>query len=357
MVLDVDSTLIQDEVIELLAEEAGCDDEVRAITQPAMAGELDFDEALRASGCACWTASTSRRSSGPGSGCDSPPGPGPSSARSSASGTRSGSSRAASPTSPTTSRTELELDHAVANELEIRDGRLTGEVVGAVVDRARKAELLAEFAAAEGIPLSQTVAVGDGANDLDMLAAAGLGMAFNAKPVVQEAADTTVNVPYLDAVLFVLGVTRDEVERRTPRLETLGDRAQAASDRRALDHRDQPVEVAVTHDEHAIGDPAARADVELIERHGLDALQVLRHGHHRDRASSRRPRDGCMRATGLSRPITTPPHRPLGPGEGLAVDAVLGETGRDVLDQHQQLEQPADAGVAQCTLSAPASTC
>jgi phosphoserine phosphatase len=81
------------------------------------------------------------------------------------------------------------------------------------VDRRRKAELLAEFAAADGIPLSQVVAVGDGANDLDMLSTAGLGIAFNAKPVVQEAADTTVNVPYLDAILFVLGVTRDEVER------------------------------------------------------------------------------------------------------------------------------------------------
>jgi phosphoserine phosphatase len=108
---------------------------------------------------------------------------------------------------------DLELDHAVANRLELVDGRLTGEVLGPVVDRARKAELLREFAQAEGIPPSQTVAVGDGANDLDMLTAAGLGIAFNAKPVVQEAADTTVNVPYLDAILFVLGVTRDEVER------------------------------------------------------------------------------------------------------------------------------------------------
>ena len=86
-------------------------------------------------------------------------------------------------------------------------------MLGPVVDRARKAELMLSFASDEGIPVSQTVAVGDGANDLDMLAAAGLGIAFNAKPLVQEAADTTVNVPYLDAILFVLGVTRDEVER------------------------------------------------------------------------------------------------------------------------------------------------
>jgi phosphoserine phosphatase len=109
-------------------------------------------------------------------------------------------------------RFELGIDHAVANDLEWSKGRLTGRVLDPIVDRARKAELLKEFAALEGIPLSQTVAVGDGANDLDMLANAGLGIAFNAKPVVQEAADTTVNVPYLDAVLFVLGVRRGEVE-------------------------------------------------------------------------------------------------------------------------------------------------
>jgi phosphoserine phosphatase len=109
-------------------------------------------------------------------------------------------------------RDELQLDHAFANELDIADGRLTGDLVGPVVDRTRKAELLAHVAELEGIPLDQTVAVGDGANDLDMLAAAGLGIAFNAKPVVREAADTALNVPYLDAVLFVLGVRRSEVE-------------------------------------------------------------------------------------------------------------------------------------------------
>ncbi len=90
---------------------------------------------------------------------------------------------------------------------------LTGEVVGPIVDRARKAELLAEIAAAEGVPLVQTVAVGDGANDLDMLAAAGLGIAFNAKPVVRQQADTTVSVPYLDAILFMLGIRGVDVER------------------------------------------------------------------------------------------------------------------------------------------------
>ena len=108
---------------------------------------------------------------------------------------------------------DLGIHRARANTLEVVDGRLTGEVVGPVVDRAGKAQALREFAADLGVPEAATIAIGDGANDLDMLAAAGLGIAFNAKPVVQQAADTTVNVPYLDAILFVLGVTRDEVER------------------------------------------------------------------------------------------------------------------------------------------------
>ncbi len=92
------------------------------------------------------------------------------------------------------------------------DGHLTGRVVGPIVDRARKAAVLAEVAAAEGVLLEQTVAIGDGANDLDMLAAAGLGIAFNAKPVVRAAADTALSFPYLDAILFVLGVRREDVE-------------------------------------------------------------------------------------------------------------------------------------------------
>jgi phosphoserine phosphatase len=212
VVLDVDSTLIQDEVIELLAAEAGCLDRVRELTEEAMNGQIDFETALRQRVALL-------------EGLDL------------AALDRARDAMRLTPGARTFVRTlkrlgytvgivsggfthftdrlaaELSLDHAVANELEVVDGCLTGRVIGHVVDRRRKAELLAEFAAAEGIPLSQAVAVGDGANDLDMLSTAGLGIAFNAKPVVQEAADTTVNVPYLDAILFVLGVTRDEVER------------------------------------------------------------------------------------------------------------------------------------------------
>jgi phosphoserine phosphatase len=107
----------------------------------------------------------------------------------------------------------LGIDHLAANELVLRDGVLTGELDGPVVDRAGKAAALGRFAAAAGVPLGRTIAVGDGANDIDMLAAAGLGIAFNAKPVVRQAADTALNVPYLDAILFLLGISREEVER------------------------------------------------------------------------------------------------------------------------------------------------
>ena len=96
--------------------------------------------------------------------------------------------------------------------LEFDDGRLTGDLVDPIVDRERKATYLREVAELTGVPLSQTVAVGDGANDLDMLSEAGLGIAFNAKPIVSEAADTAVSVPYLDAILFVLGIPRGHVE-------------------------------------------------------------------------------------------------------------------------------------------------
>ena len=107
---------------------------------------------------------------------------------------------------------ELELDYVRANTLEIVDGKLTGNVIGEIVDREAKATLLREFADDSGVRMDQTVAVGDGANDIDMLSAAGLGIAFNAKPALKEIADTSVNHPFLDAVLYILGVPRSEVD-------------------------------------------------------------------------------------------------------------------------------------------------
>lgn len=209
--LDVDSTLIQDEVIELLADEAGCLDEVARVTAQAMAGELDFEAALRARVAllagldeAVLERARTRLRLTPG-------------ARTFVRTLKRLGFRTMIVSGGFTQftdalRDELGLDYAFANRLEIRDGKLTGRVEGAVVDRRRKAEILTEVARTEGIELHQTVAIGDGANDLDMLARAGLGIAFNAKPIVADAADTSLNVPFLDAVLFVLGIRRDDVE-------------------------------------------------------------------------------------------------------------------------------------------------
>ncbi|NUS42217.1 MAG: phosphoserine phosphatase SerB [Mycobacteriaceae bacterium] len=211
IVFDVDSTLIQGEVIEMLAAHAGVEDEVRAVTEAAMRGELDFAESLRRrvetlagldvsvidkvadaielTPGARTTIRTLRRL---GYHC----------------GVVSGGFRQV--IEPLAH--DLELDFVLANTLEVVDGKLTGGVTGDIVDRAGKAAALRRFAAEAGVPMEQTVAVGDGANDIDMLNAAGLGLAFNAKPALREVADAALSHPYLDAVLFILGVTREEVE-------------------------------------------------------------------------------------------------------------------------------------------------
>lgn len=211
VVLDVDSTLIRDEIIELLADEAGKGAEVADITRRAMEGELDFEASLRARVAllegldhAAMERARTRVRFTPG-------------ARTFVRTLHRLGYRVALVSGGFTFFTDhlaedLGIDHAFANVLEVADGRLTGGLVGAIVDRARKAQLLRDVAAAEGITLEQVVAVGDGANDLDMLATAGLGIAFNAKPVVREVAEVSLSVPYLDAVLFVLGVRRSEVE-------------------------------------------------------------------------------------------------------------------------------------------------
>jgi len=211
IVFDVDSTLIQGEVIEMLGAHAGVEPEIREITEAAMRGELNFTESLERR--------VALLAGLPATAID-----------------QVAASIELTPGARTTIRTlkrmgfrtgvvsggftqvigrlveELGLDFAAANELEIVDGKLTGKVIGEVVDRAGKAKVLRRFAGEYDIPLEQCVAVGDGANDIDMLSAAGMGVAFNAKPALREVADTALSHPYLDAVLFVLGLTRAEVE-------------------------------------------------------------------------------------------------------------------------------------------------
>jgi phosphoserine phosphatase len=211
VLLDMDSTLIQQEVIDLLAERCGVGAEVAAITQSAMRGELDFAESLTARVKLLAGANAEILESVK-------------------------TSITLTPGARTLIRTlhklghkvgvvsggfldviepllkELEIDFYRANKLEITDGKLTGNVLGSIVDKNGKALALREFASAENVTLSQTIAIGDGANDLGMLELAGLGIAFNAKPAVRAAANSSINSPYLDSVLYLMGITRSEIE-------------------------------------------------------------------------------------------------------------------------------------------------
>ena len=205
LIMDVDSTLIQQEVIELLAAYAGKREEVAAVTEAAMRGELDFTQSLHArvavlAGLPASVVDSVRNEVKLSLGAAELV------AAFKAAGhvvavVSGGFNQILEPIAA-----ELGLDYWQANELEIVDGELTGKVLGAVVDRAAKEKFLREWSAAEGIALEHTVAVGDGANDLDMLGAAGIGVAFNAKPAVRAVADAAVNMPYLDAVRHVAGV-------------------------------------------------------------------------------------------------------------------------------------------------------
>jgi len=211
VVMDVDSTLIAQEVIDLLAEASGVGQEVRAITESAMRGDLDFETSLRKRVALLQGQSESiiaevakqvtltpgartlirtLKKLGHGVGLVS-----------------GGFSQVVDPIAK-----DLGIDHVRSNTLEIVDGKITGNVIGPIVDRAGKALALKEFANLENVSPANTIAIGDGANDLDMIAAAGIGIAFNAKPAVQEAAQSALNAPYLDSVLFILGINREDIE-------------------------------------------------------------------------------------------------------------------------------------------------
>ena len=211
IVMDVDSTLIAAEVIDLLAARAGCAEQVAKITASAMHGEVDYATSLRErvallAGLDTRVLDEVRRevTLAPG-------------ARTLIKtlrhlGFRCGIVSGGFSQLTDALAADLGLDYVAANTLEIAGGKLTGKLTGPVIDRAGKAAALRQFAERAGVPLSQTVAVGDGANDLDMIVAAGMGIAFNAKQAVRDAADASVSVPYLDTVLYLLGVSRDEAE-------------------------------------------------------------------------------------------------------------------------------------------------
>jgi phosphoserine phosphatase len=211
VVMDVDSTLISQEVIDLLAEASGVGQEVRAITESAMRGELDFEASLRnrvallkgqpetiifevakqvtlTPGARTLIRTLNKLGHGVGL-------------------VSGGFSQVVDPIAK-----QLGIEHVRSNTLEIVDGVITGNLVGPIIDRAGKALALKEFANLENVSPANTIAIGDGANDLDMIAAAGLGIAFNAKPTVQAAAQSALNAPYLDSVLFILGINREDIE-------------------------------------------------------------------------------------------------------------------------------------------------
>lgn len=205
VVMDMDSTLIQQEVIDEIAAEAGLKDQVAALTEKAMRGELDFEAALHERVALLKDLPVSALESVKARICLTP------GVEHLVSTLKHLGYKLAVVSGGFTYftdaiRKQLDLDYSFANTLEIQDGKLTGRLTGDIVDRAAKARILRTIAQAQGIPLEQTVAVGDGANDLDMLQAAGLGIAFNAKPAVQEQAGAFLSQPGLDTVLYLLGI-------------------------------------------------------------------------------------------------------------------------------------------------------
>jgi phosphoserine phosphatase len=212
VVMDVDSTLIQAEVIDELAAAAGVKEQCAAITLRAMNGELDFPAALaeRVALLKGLPVSALEEVRGRIAYTEG--------ARSlvrvlKEMGYRIGILSGGFTYFTDRFQAELGLDYAFANVLEVDGDTLTGRTAGPIVDGARKADLVREIAAREGIRLDQVIAIGDGANDLPMMGLAGLGIAFNAKPRVRQMAPYSINRKGLDAILFLLGVREEEIER------------------------------------------------------------------------------------------------------------------------------------------------
>jgi phosphoserine phosphatase len=210
VVMDMDSTLIRIEVIDELARHAGVVTEVTKITERAMAGEMDYDESLRQR--------VSLLEGLPikvlhGIAAELPLNDGAETLIRALKrlGYRIAVISGGFSVATEALKRRLDIDYAYSNTLEVVDGKLTGRVVGPIVNGQRKAELLETIAQAEGVLLDQVIAVGDGANDLLMLERAGLGIAFHAKSKLREAADTAISGAGLDAILYLLGISGREL--------------------------------------------------------------------------------------------------------------------------------------------------
>jgi phosphoserine phosphatase len=210
VVMDMDSTLIQQEVIDEIARIHGVYDEVAKVTEEAMNGEMDFDESLRMR-CACLKGAPESVFDDVYDIIELTQGANDFVRVLKALGYKVAVLSGGFTQVVDRVRDDLQLDYAFANTLEVVDGKLTGEVLGPIVNRERKRDLLISMAQAEKITSDQVIAVGDGANDLDMLREAGLGVAFNAKPRVQEVAEFTLNRNRLDNILYLLGIRPKDV--------------------------------------------------------------------------------------------------------------------------------------------------
>ena len=206
VLLDMDSTLIQQEVIDLLAKHAGKAEIVSQITSQAMSGELDFTQALiqRVQLLAGLDSTVIEKVRDE---ITLMPGAEQLIERLHEQGHKVGVVSGGFINVIEPLLRSLNLDFYRANQLEVKNGKLTGELLGQIIDRKAKKDALEEFAASENVPISQSVAVGDGANDLDMIEAAGLGVAFNAKPKVAAAAATTISNYDLSTLLLLMGIS------------------------------------------------------------------------------------------------------------------------------------------------------
>jgi phosphoserine phosphatase len=204
VVFDMDSTLIEAEVIDELAKEAGVGDQVSEITEAAMRGEIDFNESFKRR-VALLEGLDESVLEGIAQRLKMTEGAEQLMSQLKRTGYKTAILSGGFTYFAKFLQKRLGFDYIHANELDIQDGKVTGKVVGTVVNGERKAELLREIAAKEGVSLEQTIAVGDGANDLPMLSIAGLGIAFRAKPLVRENAKQSISTLGLDGILYLIG--------------------------------------------------------------------------------------------------------------------------------------------------------